>query len=242
VPVLRWESILLAALILLIFTGLLEEFIFRGLQQSTALPILGRYAIPFVAAVFAVLHLGYRSALDVLFVFGVALFFGWIVQRSGSILGVSLSHGLTNISLYLIFPLLLTSVGSYHEIPIKITEVDVNEVIQNAKTGQDSPFRIENLDMKDGYMRIFMSYRKGDGSYLLGSYDVAFDIENGKVTAKIVKLDMPGLSLDDETLRYIAQLITKHFSYTTANIGDQVEFVYQKMNRDSLDLVIRIKR
>jgi len=107
VPALRWELIWLPALILLIFTGLLEELIFRGLMQSTATLNLGHYAIPYIAGVYAMLHLGYRSALDVVFVFGVGLFFGWIVKWSGSILGVSLAHGLTNISLYLVLPFLL---------------------------------------------------------------------------------------------------------------------------------------
>ena len=42
--------------------------------------------------------------LDVVFVFGVALFFGYVVERTDSILGVSLSHGLTNIVLFLVAP------------------------------------------------------------------------------------------------------------------------------------------
>ena len=103
----RWELIWLPALILLVFTGLLEELIFRGLMQSTALPYLGRYAILYVSVIFAVLHLGYRSILDFFFVFFVALFFGYIVKRSGSILGVTVAHGLINIMLFLIFPFLL---------------------------------------------------------------------------------------------------------------------------------------
>jgi hypothetical protein len=93
----------------LVFTGLLEEFIFRGLIQRSALENLGRRGLLYGAALFAVLHLGYRSALDVIFVFGVALFFGWVVVRTGSILGVTLSHGLTNVALYLFIPFLLNA-------------------------------------------------------------------------------------------------------------------------------------
>jgi membrane protease YdiL (CAAX protease family) len=103
---LRLELVWLPALILLIFTGSLEEFIFRGLLQYTSGRRLGRYGMLYTAVVFTVLHLGYRSLLDLAFVFIVALFFSWLVQRSGSIVGVSLAHGLINISLYLIFPFL----------------------------------------------------------------------------------------------------------------------------------------
>lgn len=103
-----WEQIWLPALILLLFTGLLEEIIFRGVIQRSAMESLGRYAPLYVAALFAILHLGYRSALDVFFVFGVALLFGAVVARTGSILGATLSHGLTNVSLYLIIPFILS--------------------------------------------------------------------------------------------------------------------------------------
>jgi uncharacterized protein len=101
------QALWLPALVLLIFTGLLEEITFRGLMQRTALRLLGRAGFLYVAAVFAVLHFGYHSFLDVLFVFAVALFFGWVVLRTRSIIGVTLSHGLTNITLFLVFPLLL---------------------------------------------------------------------------------------------------------------------------------------
>jgi membrane protease YdiL (CAAX protease family) len=103
----RWDLIGLSVMILFIFTGFLEELTFRGLMQSTALPYLRTFAIPYIAIVFAVLHLGYRSTLDFFFVLGVALFFGWFVHRSGSILGVTLAHSLTNITLYLIVPFML---------------------------------------------------------------------------------------------------------------------------------------
>ncbi len=112
IAMLRLDLVWLPALILLIFTGLLEEFIFRGLLQSTAISRLGRMGMVYAAGVFAVLHLGYRSWLDVFFVFGVALIFGWIVQRSKSIFGVTLAHGLTNISLFLVFPFLLAAPSS----------------------------------------------------------------------------------------------------------------------------------
>lgn len=100
-------NIIIPALILLIFTGLLEEVIFRGLMQYASLVVLGRFGITYVALVFAVLHLGYRSILDVLFVFAVAMYFGFITRWTGSIVGVTLAHGLTNIGLFLVFPFVI---------------------------------------------------------------------------------------------------------------------------------------
>ncbi|MCD4671452.1 MAG: CPBP family intramembrane metalloprotease [Anaerolineaceae bacterium] len=94
------------ALILLIFTGLLEEVIFRGLLQQSAREYIGRWGLLYASLLFAVMHLGYRSMTDFLFVLMVALFFGLVVNRTRSILGVTLAHGLTNIGLFLVFPFL----------------------------------------------------------------------------------------------------------------------------------------
>jgi len=101
------EQLWLPALILLFSTGFMEELIFRGVMQRAAQQALGRLHIVYVSALFAVLHVGYKSLLDVVFVFGVALFFGCVVERTDSILGVSLSHGLTNIVLFLVAPFMV---------------------------------------------------------------------------------------------------------------------------------------
>jgi len=95
------------ALILFFFTGFLEEIIFRGVMQRAATESLGRLGVLYVSIVFAVLHLGYQSVLDVVFVFAVAMYFGFVVTRTRSILGVTIAHGLTNIGLFIFFPLVL---------------------------------------------------------------------------------------------------------------------------------------
>ena len=107
---LRLESFLIPAVILLVGTGLVEELAFRGVMQSAAAAALGKGALLYVAAVFAVLHVGYRSPLDVAFVFCIGLFYGWVVAKSRSIAGVAVSHGLANIVLFLVVP--FTAIGS----------------------------------------------------------------------------------------------------------------------------------
>lgn len=107
IPELTLEAIWLPALIFLFCTGLMEELLFRGLLQSAALKVLGRQqALFFGSAFFAVMHIGYASILDVLFVFAVGWVFAWLVDRTHSILGVTLAHGLTNIGLFLVWPLM----------------------------------------------------------------------------------------------------------------------------------------
>jgi membrane protease YdiL (CAAX protease family) len=100
------ESLLVPALILLVSTGLLEEVTFRGVLQVAAIDAVGVAGIAYVSALFAVLHIGHLSGVDVVFVFLVGMVFASLVRRTGSLLGVTLAHGLTNIGLFLVFPLL----------------------------------------------------------------------------------------------------------------------------------------
>jgi hypothetical protein len=44
------------------------------------------------------------SALDLVFVFGVGLLYGWVFERSRSIIGISIAHGQANVVLFFIAP------------------------------------------------------------------------------------------------------------------------------------------
>lgn len=99
-----WSSIIPSALSLVIFTGFTEEFIFRGLLQTVAAPLMKRWTLMYISLLFAALHIGYLSITDVVFVYAVGMLFGQIVRQGGSILGVTLAHGLTNVTLFLIMP------------------------------------------------------------------------------------------------------------------------------------------
>jgi membrane protease YdiL (CAAX protease family) len=104
---LRWDALWLPALVLLLGTGFNEELIFRGLFQTVARGALGKWAICYVALLFAVLHIGYLSLVDVLFVFIVGMLFGWFANVTGSLLGVVIAHGIANIMLFLVMPFVM---------------------------------------------------------------------------------------------------------------------------------------
>jgi len=111
---LTWQGIWLMALIFLVCTGFVEEFIFRGVLQRSAVGAFGGWGIVYVSLLFATVHLIHYSEvglpgilIDIAFVFTIALFFGWVVNKTGSLFGVSLSHGITNTILYLIAPFFL---------------------------------------------------------------------------------------------------------------------------------------
>lgn len=92
-------------LIMIIYTGFVEELAFRGLMQYYAVKTMGWWGILFITATFAIMHIGNLIFWDVLLAFTIGGVYALVVRKTGSILGVSVSHGLVNIMLFLIGPL-----------------------------------------------------------------------------------------------------------------------------------------
>jgi uncharacterized protein len=98
-------SLVLLAVGFIVATGFVEELVFRGVFQNTAIKAFGtKYGLLVVSIIFAALHIGWLQVWDVVFVFLIGLFFSVLAFKTGSIAGVSISHGLTNVFLFLIMP------------------------------------------------------------------------------------------------------------------------------------------
>jgi membrane protease YdiL (CAAX protease family) len=104
----------LTSMNLLLATGFSEELIFRGILQVEGRRALGRSALLYVSILFGVLHIGYLSLLDVVFVTGVGLLFAYLVFWTGSLLGVTLAHGITNSMLFLVMPFVVQDTTALH--------------------------------------------------------------------------------------------------------------------------------
>jgi len=102
-----FPGVLVPSIILILTTGFVEELIFRGVMQTLADRVMGLWSVLYVSLIFAVLHIGHYSLLDVAFVFLVALLFTAMVKKSGSLVGVTLAHGIANSMLYCVMPFIL---------------------------------------------------------------------------------------------------------------------------------------
>ncbi len=101
-------AVLIPSIVLLIFTGFSEELIFRGLIQTYTERLTGNlFGLFFASLLFAVMHIGWKSFPDLVFVFGVGLFFGYVFQKTRSLVGITLAHGITNITMFLVIPFIL---------------------------------------------------------------------------------------------------------------------------------------
>ncbi|MEN6551981.1 MAG: tetratricopeptide repeat protein [Methanobacterium sp.] len=108
------ETVLFGAVILTISTGFAEELLFRGILQKNAENVFGKvFGLLYASILFTALHVGWQSGLDLAFVFSVALFYGYAFQKTRSLLGVTLSHGISNSFLFLIMPFIFPAIAPY---------------------------------------------------------------------------------------------------------------------------------
>ncbi len=108
IPDLNAINIIFASLIVIISTGFMEELVFRGIIQRNAENIMGKVGgIIFTSILFTCFNISWKSPLDLIFIFAVSICYGYIFQKTHNVLGVSISHGLCNVALFIILPFLM---------------------------------------------------------------------------------------------------------------------------------------
>jgi membrane protease YdiL (CAAX protease family) len=98
-----------AVLVLGVFAAFTEELIFRGIIQAVATEAFSSRAGGLLVSttIFTVMYLGSMSLPFIVLMFAIGLFFGWIVQESGSLWGVIGAHALLSVGFLAVWPFLL---------------------------------------------------------------------------------------------------------------------------------------
>jgi membrane protease YdiL (CAAX protease family) len=96
-----------SALVLLVCVALAEEVVYRGILQTAAMAALGRVGVVYAGLVFAAGYLGNGSAASAGLALGVGLLFSFVRARTGSLLGVTVAHGVALALSMLVWPLVV---------------------------------------------------------------------------------------------------------------------------------------
>jgi len=100
------KDVLILIITMIFFVGIVEEFIFRSSLQTVLEARLGPIAGLLLASViFGFMHSGYRLPMELLYVSFAGVVFGLLFWLTKSLPVISLAHGVTNISLFLVVPL-----------------------------------------------------------------------------------------------------------------------------------------
>jgi membrane protease YdiL (CAAX protease family) len=99
-------ELLITALILVVFVGFVEEFIFRGVIQAGLSATYTRGAVLIGAILYGSTYLASLSFAYATYMTLIGLAYGVVAQRTGSIVGVSASHALLALGALLVWPAL----------------------------------------------------------------------------------------------------------------------------------------
>ena len=100
------KDVLILIITMIFFVGIVEEFIFRSSLQTVLEERLGSITGLLLASViFGFMHSGYRLPQELLYVSFAGVIFGLLFWLTKSLPIISLAHGVTNISLFLVVPL-----------------------------------------------------------------------------------------------------------------------------------------
>jgi membrane protease YdiL (CAAX protease family) len=105
VPDLSIRNILVLTLTMVIFVGIVEEFIFRSALQTVMEERLGGVAgLVLTSIIFGFMHSGYHLPLELLYVAFAGTVFGLLFWMTRSLPVIAVTHGVTNVSLFLVAP------------------------------------------------------------------------------------------------------------------------------------------
>jgi membrane protease YdiL (CAAX protease family) len=102
-----WDALIVGSVVAFVFGGILEELVFRGVVQRALADVFPAASFVWSSVLYAGTQLGEGPWAYVAFLAAVGLLFGWWVQRTGSIVGVALAHGVLALSLVVVWPFIL---------------------------------------------------------------------------------------------------------------------------------------
>lgn len=106
-PEFHWKYLLRDLVYMTLFVGLGEELLFRSIIQTALKNLFGRWwGLFLAAAIFGVMHMTWRSGLEVFFTFCAGLAFGYFYEKTGSLTGPVIMHGVGNTILVAVMPYL----------------------------------------------------------------------------------------------------------------------------------------
>ncbi len=108
IPVFTLQNILIFAVIMIVFTGLAEELLFRSIIQTRLEQTIGSSGgLVLASLLFGAMHSGYGIMNEIIFTTSAGFLLGYLFQKTRNLSFIALTHGLINVFLFGLIPLRL---------------------------------------------------------------------------------------------------------------------------------------
>ncbi len=100
------QNFFIFAGIMIVFTGLAEELLFRSIVQTRLEQTVGMSSGLILASLlFGAMHSGYGTIYEIMFTTSAGFLIGYLFQKTRSLTFIALTHGMINIFLFGLIPL-----------------------------------------------------------------------------------------------------------------------------------------
>jgi hypothetical protein len=99
---------------------------------------------------------------------------------------------------------------------------------------------VDRMELHDGYLRFLGARIMPDGSRVDASIDVSLGAENGMLTARVIAVDIPGITLSDPAIVQINQDLKVDLSLEDYDPHADVQFQKVEVTEDALRMKILV--
>ncbi len=98
---------------------------------------------------------------------------------------------------------------------------------------------VSRMELHDGYLRFIGTRNLHDGNVVPGSVDLYFGAEGGVLVARIIALDIPGITLDDPRVVEINHEMKVGFRH--GSISHDADLLFQDVQVTEEELYIKVQ-
>jgi hypothetical protein len=99
---------------------------------------------------------------------------------------------------------------------------------------------VTRLELHDGYLRFVGTRTQPDGSVVPGSVDLYLGAEDGKLIAKVIAVDIPGIKIDDPLVVEINKEMKVDISRAMGSPDADVFFKYVRVSEEALTMKVQV--
>lgn len=132
---------------------------------------------------------------------------------------------------------------------VSLKENEINTLLENSTNHIEEEDvllkEITEIEMHDGFLRVFGTYDRPGGSEANGSYDVTFRAEDGALKAEIIGVDMETaggspITLDDKRIQNLNDEIAEALARSARESQGEVEFESVAVTDDALTMQVKV--
>lgn len=98
-----FSNVLYLLIVMIVFVGLTEELLFRGLLQTYMVDLMPKWqGVHLTSLIFGLFHIGWLNPMEVVFAYSAGTMFGYLLIKTSGLTAPVVAHGFGNIVLYMI--------------------------------------------------------------------------------------------------------------------------------------------